>query len=101
MIRTMQMEIRILQEEEAGEPTIVPITEEQINEILDNIDDNSGLAFLEEFIDSIDTGSSGNTETGGQETPAEGEPSSEPVGNEVSDAITAMLNSFDDSIPES
>ena len=101
MIRTMQMEIRILQEEEAGEPTIIPITEEQIQEILDNIDDNSDLSFLDEFIDGIDTGSSGNTETGEQETPAEGEPSSEPVGNDVSDAITEMLNSFDDSIPES
>ena len=85
------MEIKALQEEEAGEPTIIPITEEQIEEILDNIDDNTDLSFLDEFIEGIDTG---NT------TPTEGESSGSPESN-MSDAITNYLNSIDDSIPES
>ena len=91
MIRTMQMEIRALQEEEAGEPTIIPITEEQIEEILDNIDDNTDLSFLDDFINGIDTGDTTPTEGG----------SSGSTESSMNDAITNYLNSIDDSIPES
>lgn len=86
----MQWEIRALQEEEAGEPTIIPITEEQINEILDNIDDDTDLSFLSEFIDNIDTGSGSQNTSEGSNTST----------NDEVDPITSMLNNISDDIED-